>query len=176
MWLTTLHTALMPHKPGQGSTHLQLRQALLAGHSELIVHSGLQATYGSPKYSGIHVQAAALFLSLHLAFSPHGEGEQGLTTSLTLGGTEISEGYQYSFAQYYLTMIVHVYLRFNIPVQSNSWITILIVNINFDTVTLVYYPTQEPQNKIFCCTTVLKISNQPETFYNINIVPGAITA
>ena len=47
------------------------------GQSELTTHSGRQATYGSPKYSGRHWQAAALFLSLHTALEPHGEGLQG---------------------------------------------------------------------------------------------------
>ena len=58
----TRQAALTPHNPGHVSTHLLFLQALLAGHSELMVHSGLQAMYGSPKYPLTHVHAAALFL------------------------------------------------------------------------------------------------------------------
>lgn len=40
-------------------------------------HSGLQPLYGSPEYSGKHVHDPAPFLSLHIAFGPHGEGLHG---------------------------------------------------------------------------------------------------
>ena len=80
-WFRTLHCALIPQVPGQGSTHLFRWQALLDGQSELTTHSGRQATYGSPKYSGIHWQAAARLRSLHTALDPHGEGWHGLITS-----------------------------------------------------------------------------------------------
>ena len=53
-WFNTLHSALIPHVPGQGSIHLFLWHALSEGQSEFTTHSGLHATYGSPKYSGIH--------------------------------------------------------------------------------------------------------------------------
>ena len=77
MWFSTRQTALIPHVPGQGSTHLFLWHALLEGQSELTTHSGLQATYGSPKYSGIHWQAAARFLSEQMALLPQGVGLHG---------------------------------------------------------------------------------------------------
>ena len=67
-WLTTLHWALTPHTPGQGSTQCSETQARLLGQSALMVHSGLHATYGSPKYSGIHLHAPALCLAVHIAF------------------------------------------------------------------------------------------------------------
>ena len=38
----TRHSALLPHDPGQGSTHLRLTQALSNEHSEFVVHSGRQ--------------------------------------------------------------------------------------------------------------------------------------
>lgn len=41
-WFVTAHCAYSPHAPGQGSPHLSLMHARLAGHSELIVHSGRQ--------------------------------------------------------------------------------------------------------------------------------------
>ena len=47
-----------------------------------MVHSGRHATYGSPKYSGIHWHAAALDLSVQTAFEPHGVGLQGSITSV----------------------------------------------------------------------------------------------
>lgn len=43
--------------------------------------------YGSPKYSGKHVQDPAPFLSLQIAFAPHGDGLQGLVGSC-VGGTK----------------------------------------------------------------------------------------
>lgn len=42
IWLTTEHKALVPHEPRHGSIHFILMQALSLGHSECIVHSGLQ--------------------------------------------------------------------------------------------------------------------------------------
>ena len=42
VWLMTLHWALAPHEPGQGSRHLSCMQARLLAHSALMVHSGLQ--------------------------------------------------------------------------------------------------------------------------------------
>lgn len=56
MWLITSHIASWPQVPGHGSTHLLRRQALSWGQSELRTHSGLQPEYGSPWYSGRHVQ------------------------------------------------------------------------------------------------------------------------
>ena len=84
-WFKTRHSALTPQRPGQGSMHFLFWQALSDGHSGFVVHSGLQATYGSPKYSGIHWQAAARFLSEHRALDPQGEGLQGWITSIGVG-------------------------------------------------------------------------------------------
>lgn len=42
MWLKTLHLALMPQVPGQGSTHLFSEQAIFRGQSEFSTHSGRQ--------------------------------------------------------------------------------------------------------------------------------------
>lgn len=89
LWLTTLHFALTPQTPGQGSTQCKLTQALLEGQSALMVHSGRHATYGSPKYSGIHWHAPALALAVHLALLPHGEGLQGSMTSVGAMGVVI---------------------------------------------------------------------------------------
>ena len=50
-----------------------------------MVHSGRHATYGSPKYSGIHWHAAALVLLLQTAFEPQGEGLHGSITSVGAG-------------------------------------------------------------------------------------------
>lgn len=41
-WFTTLHKALKPQEPGQGSLHLSFTHARFAGHSEFSMHSGLQ--------------------------------------------------------------------------------------------------------------------------------------
>ena len=87
----TLHWALTPHRPGHGSTHFNRWHALLDGQSALIVHSGLHATYGSPRYSGIHVHAAAPFLSEQRAFCPHGDGLQGSGAWVGILGAEIQK-------------------------------------------------------------------------------------
>ena len=50
LWAITEHWALMPHVPGQGSTHLYPMQASWAGQSDCLVHSGLHpwGDNGSP--------------------------------------------------------------------------------------------------------------------------------
>ena len=75
-WLYTKHSALTPHVPGQGSTHLFLKQALFWGQSVFSTHSGRQPTYGSPWYSDRHVQIP---LSQR-ALGPQGDGVQGSAT------------------------------------------------------------------------------------------------
>lgn len=84
-WLITLHSAFIPHVPGQGSLHLLFIQALLRSQSLLTTHSGLQPVYGSPKYSDKHAQDPAPFRSLHIAFAPHGDGLQG-SLGVSVGG------------------------------------------------------------------------------------------
>lgn len=69
----TSHWAFWPQVPGQGSLHLFLIQALSRGHSGLSTHSGLQASYGLPVYSGIHSHKPFW----QFAFGPHGDGLQG---------------------------------------------------------------------------------------------------
>lgn len=78
-WFTTWHSEFEPQLPGHGSPHLLLIHALLDGQSVFITHSGLQLSYGFPKYPSIQEHAPALFFSLHIAFEPHGDGEQGVT-------------------------------------------------------------------------------------------------
>lgn len=65
--------ALAPQGSGQGLTHLFRMQALSRGQSLLSIHSGLHPVYGSPWYSGKHVQIP---LS-HCVFGPQGEGLHG---------------------------------------------------------------------------------------------------
>lgn len=50
---------------------------MFSGHSELVVHSGLQVG-GFPEYPGMHEQTATLFISRHWLFGPQGLGLQGL--------------------------------------------------------------------------------------------------
>lgn len=42
VWFNTLHSAPVPHDPGQGSVHFSLIQAKLLAQSGFMVHSGLQ--------------------------------------------------------------------------------------------------------------------------------------
>lgn len=76
--MTTLHSAFKPQVPGQGSLHLLFTHALLRSQSVFITHSGLQPVYGSPKYSGKHIQDPAPLRSLHTAFAPQGDGLHGI--------------------------------------------------------------------------------------------------
>lgn len=69
------------HVPGHGSKHLFPMHALFDGQSVLTVHSGLQSSYGFPKYSGKQVQDPAPFCSRQIAFAPQGDGMQGLEIS-----------------------------------------------------------------------------------------------
>lgn len=85
-WLTTWQIALLPQLPGHGSTHLLFRQALFEEQSVLTTHSGRQPSYGLPIYPSMQVQDPAFCLSLHSAFTPHGDGEQGLESiSICIG-------------------------------------------------------------------------------------------
>ena len=54
MWLITSHLAFCPHVPGHGSRHLLRMQAWSRLHSVFSTHSGRQASYGLPTYSGEH--------------------------------------------------------------------------------------------------------------------------
>ena len=82
----TLHSAMMPHEPGQGSLHLCCMQAILAEHSALIVHSGLQFG-GLPLYVGKQEHDGTPPISRHSENMPQGDGMHGsLVTSLTTGG------------------------------------------------------------------------------------------
>lgn len=74
IWLTTEQMASTPHTPGQGSWHLLLTHALFITQSELPTHSGRQASYGFPWYSGIHSHTAFEPSAWQLAFTPHGDG------------------------------------------------------------------------------------------------------
>lgn len=79
-WLYTLQIAFCPQVPGQGSAHLFRIHALLRGQSVFKTHSGRQPEYGSPRYSGIHVQMP----SLHWALDPQGEGLHGFIGSASI--------------------------------------------------------------------------------------------
>lgn len=61
-------------------------QALLLGHSEFIVHSGLQLG-GEPKYPDTHEQEGILLKAWQIAFNPQGEGTHGFPISgLSIAG------------------------------------------------------------------------------------------
>ena len=57
LWLTTSHRLFNPHDPGHGLMHFRLTQALFCGHSELMVHCGLQLG-GTPSNVGKQEQTA----------------------------------------------------------------------------------------------------------------------
>lgn len=55
---------------------------MFEAQSVLIIHSGLQPSYGFPKYPGKQLHDPALFCSLHMALTPQGDGVQGCGSSL----------------------------------------------------------------------------------------------
>lgn len=120
-WLIILHSAYAPHIPGHGSRHLLFMQALSLGHSLFNTHSGLHPVYGSPVYSGIHEQDPALFLSLQIAFAPHGDGLQG-SFGTSAGGATIKYGKIHDA----ICVFIHMYVYYNI---NNIIIYISINNI-----------------------------------------------
>jgi len=77
-WLTTRHSALAPHVPGQGSTHLRLTQACCDGQSELRTHSGRQLGT-EPIIPTKQAHCAWPDTTWHWALLPHGGGSHGLS-------------------------------------------------------------------------------------------------
>lgn len=69
--------ALKPHEPGQGSLQTSLIQARFAGHSELMLHSGLQLGARPTKF-GKQEHAGVSPTNLHRELGPQGDGMQGL--------------------------------------------------------------------------------------------------
>lgn len=86
MWLITLHCALIPQEPGQGSEHLLRIQAKLLEHSELIVHSGLQFG-GLPIKVSKQEQDGKSPILRHCEFGPQGDGTHGLDGGKGCGST-----------------------------------------------------------------------------------------
>lgn len=66
-------------------------QARLAGHSELIEHSGRQFG-GAPMYVGRHEQAGLSPINLHSEFAPHGVGMHGFFGSVLTSGKQRVNG------------------------------------------------------------------------------------
>lgn len=73
MWFRTSQMAFWAQVPGHGFIHLLLRQAFSLEHSEFSMHSGRHPKYGSPLYSGKHVQIPLI----HWVFDPQGDGLHG---------------------------------------------------------------------------------------------------
>lgn len=71
-----MQIAFWPQLPGQGSRHFILIHAKLGEQSWFIAHSGRQFG-GEPWKFGKHEHDGKPFLSLHMAFSPHGLGTHG---------------------------------------------------------------------------------------------------
>lgn len=75
---TTVHKALKPHEPGQGSTHVCPKQALSNGQSAFIKHSGLHLGSNiapDPKHES--QTATCPSYMLHICDGPQGDGTQG---------------------------------------------------------------------------------------------------
>lgn len=85
-----MQLAFRPHEPGHGSRHFWVMQALLLGHSGLIVHSGRQFG-GLPIKESRQEQEGTPPMSLHCALEPHGDGMHTSLKSSTLGGSEGAE-------------------------------------------------------------------------------------
>lgn len=76
VWLTTRHSAIVPHAPIQGSAHLLLIHAKLFEHSLLLEHSGRQLG-GAPIYCGIQEHDGKSLMVWQIALGPQGEGMHG---------------------------------------------------------------------------------------------------
>lgn len=76
VWFITLHSASTPQDPGQGSLHFSVIHAKLLGHSEFIIHSGLQFG-GLPIYPTTQEHEGRPLMSWHIEFAPHGAGTHG---------------------------------------------------------------------------------------------------
>lgn len=76
-WLTTMHCALKPQDPAQGSRHLFCTQASLVGQSAWMIHSGRQLG-GAPSIPTRHEHTGRLSTTRHSALEPHGDGMHGL--------------------------------------------------------------------------------------------------
>lgn len=72
-WSTAVQTARGPQACTQGSLHFCATQASVAGHSALIVHSGLQLG-GAPMKLGWQLHAGISPDFTHIEFGPHGDG------------------------------------------------------------------------------------------------------
>ena len=66
----TVHSAFGAQAPGQGFRHFLCKHAWSCEQSEFKTHSGRQAAYGSPLYSGKQVHTP----SEQTAFGPQGDG------------------------------------------------------------------------------------------------------
>lgn len=89
--MITLHCALKPQIPGQGSIHFVFEHALFNGQSALIVHSGRHPVpSGVPKNPGKHSHRALSFDDLQTVFIPHGDGLHGsITVGSATGYTDV---------------------------------------------------------------------------------------
>lgn len=73
--------------PGHGSLHFCWIHAKWLGHSELLIHSGLQFG-GVPIYSWRHEQDGLPLMSLHWEYGPQGDGWQGLLGTIFSTGSK----------------------------------------------------------------------------------------
>lgn len=89
-WFTTKHFALSPQADWHGLTHLFSTQALLLGHSVLIVHSGRHVG-GVPKKLDLQEHTPWPFKTRQLLFGPQGEGSQGSVFGASVSARSISQ-------------------------------------------------------------------------------------
>lgn len=119
LWFLTWQFALIPHVPGQGSTHFWLLQASFWGHSELVTHSGLQVG-GAPMYPGTQEQIAWPLFWRHWELGPQGEGWQGLVST---GAEQQKDGVQKSGKR--TCKKIHTLIRGTLHkcISTHSWWT-----------------------------------------------------
>lgn len=77
LWLTTEHSAFIPHVPGHGSLHFWFEQASFNGQSGLTTHSGWHVG-GIPIKPTTHEHTDWPLNSLHWLLGPHGDGLHGV--------------------------------------------------------------------------------------------------
>ena len=88
-WLWTVHCALKPQEPAQGSRHLLRTHARCVGQSWWIRHSGRQFG-GAPNIPVRHEQTGRSSTTRQSALAPQGDGTHGFAGGAGLGSTEKS--------------------------------------------------------------------------------------
>lgn len=108
IWFTTAQLAPTPHEPGQGSEHFVRIQARWLGHSECIVHSGLQLG-GVPINVDRQEQDGFPLILRHSEYGPQGDGRHGFCW---IGVCDCSNGPIVLREKYWTSISIYFYIKY----------------------------------------------------------------